>query len=152
LQGGRLKLAERTLVPPDLRLPDDLAVRPPPDEVGFVKASGESRAVLYPGRLAYNGALEIWGGTVLPVDDVTGFGSYVRGALRKQAPDLNTAYVLVANGAREPAMIDIRLRDEPALAAIIAGIMLPLLAFLTVLWLRPRLRERRLSALIASQL
>jgi hypothetical protein len=148
-EGGRLKLADRTLVPPDLKLPADL-VGPAPDEVGFIKAARESRAVLYPGKYVYNGALEIWGGTVLPVDDVPGLGSYARGALRQQAPDLNTTFVLIADAGHERSVLD--LRDEPAMAAIIAGIMLPLLAFVTVLWLRPRLRERRLFALIASQL
>jgi hypothetical protein len=147
--GGRLKLASRTLVPPELRLPAGL-VAPVPDEVGFVKAARESRAVLFPGRYEYNGALEIWGGTVLPVDDIPGFASYARGALRQQAPDLNIAFVLVADAGHQRSVLD--LRGDPAIVAIIAGIMSPLLAFVTVLWVRPRLRERRLAALIASQL
>ena len=148
-EGARLRLADRTLVPPDLRLPADL-VGPAPDEVAFVKAAHERRAVLYPGKYEYDGELEIWGGTVLPVDDIPGLSAYVRGALRQEASDLNTNLILIADAGHERSVLD--LRDQPAMAAIIAGIMLPLLAFVTVLWLRPRLRERRLSALIAAQL
>jgi len=150
-EGGRLKPTDRFPAPANLRLAGDIVAQPPPDRLGIVKAARESRVVLYSSRLEYNGALEIWGGTVVPMGDFSGIADALTQP-RRRTPDLNISFVLVADGGRKGSLLDLRLGDEPALAAVIAGTMLPLLGLITVLWLRPRLRERRLSQLIASQL
>ena len=150
-EGSRLKLADRSPAPANFQLPGDIVAQVPPDRLGVVKAARESRVVLYSSRLEYNGALEIWGGTVVPMGELAGLADALT-TPRQRTPNLNIAFVLVADGDRKGSLLDLRLDHEPAFAAVIAGTMLPLLALITVLWLRPRLRERRLSQLLASHL
>ena len=88
-----LMITGRTPVPPTLRFPADLYVPFEPNRVGWIKAQGESRLVLYR-EFHTDGDKASRGGTVLPVADA-GIGPDVLAAVRARVSDINTSLVMV---------------------------------------------------------
>jgi hypothetical protein len=150
--GGDADMSGHVAAPAAVRFPDDLFVYTPPNRLGWVKAAGGSRLVLYSATQDRGEWSLIWNGSVLPATQITGLASEMLAGIRARAPDIDARFVLVANSSwKQDALARLLGPHGRSTLLVMAGILLLPITLVIALHIRPRLRNRRLIALIGCQ-